>query len=435
MFEEEERGSDEQQGGQVQNAESIVCWKGEKPESVTLSCPPPPDGPEAWLQTFGAFLTAFIVHGSLYSFSLFIETLENDFGESRSRIALIFNLQLSLVFGLGIVSGPLADIYGVRPVFTIGVVFFVAGNFVAAFSQSFALTVVSQGGLVGVGAGLAYWSSLSIVTQWHEKRKALAASFAALGSGIGNFILPFVIGPFLDEDGDGEGRKKALIIIGSIGGLFLGFSSLFLRRRLAVVGRGSLRSELHEFKHRPLQALFVGVFFFQTTFNSPVGALAAFVSDEGLSEKVSALAVSMLGVGSTFGRIVWPFLSSRLEVIECYKIAAFVIFGTIVFWNFAKTKVAVLAFAFLLGFSSGGLIAITPLMIPRLFGEGKSGIFFGYISVALLIGSFVGPSITGALYDANGNYDKAIIVASVFAACMVSSFCAIRTKDVRTRVK
>src|SRR5690242_20512001 len=73
-----------------------------------------------WLVVAAAFAITFVGFGGAYSFGTFITALERDFGASRGSISLVFALAGFLYFALGIVSGPLADRWGARPLAVIG---------------------------------------------------------------------------------------------------------------------------------------------------------------------------------------------------------------------------------------------------------------------------------------------------------------------------
>jgi len=62
-----------------------------------------------WLVVVGAFAITFVGFGSAYTFSAFVVSLQQDFGASRGSVSLVFSLAGFLYFGLGILSGPLAD--------------------------------------------------------------------------------------------------------------------------------------------------------------------------------------------------------------------------------------------------------------------------------------------------------------------------------------
>src|SRR5579864_6342433 len=67
-----------------------------------------------WFVVTGAFAVTFLGFGSAYTFSAFVESLQRDFGASRGSVSLVFSLAGFLYFGLGILSGPLADRFGPR---------------------------------------------------------------------------------------------------------------------------------------------------------------------------------------------------------------------------------------------------------------------------------------------------------------------------------
>jgi hypothetical protein len=65
-----------------------------------------------WFVVAAAFAITFIGLGCAYTFSSFAGSLQQDFGASRGSVSLVFSLAGFLYFGLGIVSGPLADRWG-----------------------------------------------------------------------------------------------------------------------------------------------------------------------------------------------------------------------------------------------------------------------------------------------------------------------------------
>jgi MFS family permease len=67
-----------------------------------------------WLVVAAAFAVTFVGFGSAYTFSAFLASLEQDFAASRGSVSLVFSLAGFLYFGLGSVSGPLADRFGSR---------------------------------------------------------------------------------------------------------------------------------------------------------------------------------------------------------------------------------------------------------------------------------------------------------------------------------
>src|SRR5471030_3237623 len=73
-----------------------------------------------WFVVAGAFAVTFVGFGSAYTFSAFVGSLQRDFAASRGSVSLVFSLAGFLYFGMGIVSGPLADRWGSRRLCTLG---------------------------------------------------------------------------------------------------------------------------------------------------------------------------------------------------------------------------------------------------------------------------------------------------------------------------
>src|SRR5579872_4293282 len=67
-----------------------------------------------WFVVAAAFAITFVGFGSAYTFSAFVEPLQREFDASRGSVSLVFSLAGFLYFGLGLVSGPLADRFGSR---------------------------------------------------------------------------------------------------------------------------------------------------------------------------------------------------------------------------------------------------------------------------------------------------------------------------------
>src|SRR5580692_6850589 len=67
-----------------------------------------------WFVVAAAFAVTLVGFGSAYTFSAFVEPLQRDFAASRGSVSLVFSLAGFLYFGLGMVSGPLADRWGSR---------------------------------------------------------------------------------------------------------------------------------------------------------------------------------------------------------------------------------------------------------------------------------------------------------------------------------
>src|SRR6202051_2596387 len=98
-----------------------------------------------WFVVAAAFAVTFLGFGSAYTFSAFVEPLQRDFGASRGSVSLVFSLAGFLYFGLGIVSGPLADRFGSRRLAVAGMMLTGLGLAAASAAQSLLQVYVAYG--------------------------------------------------------------------------------------------------------------------------------------------------------------------------------------------------------------------------------------------------------------------------------------------------
>src|SRR5882757_4153838 len=91
-----------------------------------------------WTVVAAAFAVTFVGFGSAYTFSTFVESLQRDFGASRGSVSLVFSLAGFLYFALGIVSGPLADRWGSRPLAVVGMLLLGTGLAIVSRARTLA---------------------------------------------------------------------------------------------------------------------------------------------------------------------------------------------------------------------------------------------------------------------------------------------------------
>src|SRR5947199_3558895 len=143
-----------------------------------------------WFVVAGAFAITFVGFGCAYTFSSFLESLQRDFGASRGSVSLVFSLAGFLYFGLGIVSGPLADRYGSRRLALAGMLLIGVGLAAASAARSLIEVYVAYGLGVGLGMGLAYVPAVGAVQRWFVRRRGLASGLAVSGIGVGTLVMP-----------------------------------------------------------------------------------------------------------------------------------------------------------------------------------------------------------------------------------------------------
>ena len=105
--------------------------------------------------------------------------------ESESNIAWIGSLQGGLLLIVCFFAGPVYDAGYFKTLICTGAILNVVGMMMTSICKNYWQTVLAQGVAVGVGSGLLYLPGASVISQYFEKKRALAFGIAAVGSNVG----------------------------------------------------------------------------------------------------------------------------------------------------------------------------------------------------------------------------------------------------------
>src|SRR6476661_5887395 len=170
-----------------------------------------------WFVVAAAFAVCFAGFGSAYSFSAFVESLQKEFAASRGSVSLVFSLAGFLYFGLGVVSGPLADRWGSRLLTAVGMV-------CASLARNLMEVYVAYGLGIGLGVGCAYVPAIGAVQRWFVKRRGFASGLAVSGIGLGTLAMPPLASTLIAS----VGWRGAYLVLGAIALVLGGGLSLLI---------------------------------------------------------------------------------------------------------------------------------------------------------------------------------------------------------------
>mmetsp|Transcript_1324 Transcript_1324/g.2106 ORF Transcript_1324/g.2106 Transcript_1324/m.2106 type:complete len:497 (-) Transcript_1324:272-1762(-) len=368
----------------------------------------PEEGLLAWLNVLGSFTVQFITLGGLYTFSLFVTTYVDEFQVESADVSLVYVLQAAIFFGGGIVPGSLADKYGIRPVVLTGALLSIAALVLGSFSTELWHITATQGLMLGMGSAFLYWPVASVVPQWFSKRRAFAQSLAALGGGAGNFVLGLGLQQIIDTYGF-RAALRGLALVYLLAVLPCAF---VMRRRLPVLPAASSIEDWQVLRSPSFRILLLSQLF-ANGYQIPFFALSPYVEELGFDKDFAALAVSMTGIGSSAGRLMLGCSADYLGRLRNYKTS---LFGTALvccLWGSCTTRTAILGFAFSFGFFSGGFNALISIVVSEFHGTERLGSLLGYISLAAIPFSILGPYLGGMFFDLTGSYRATAVFTAV----------------------
>ena len=375
-----------------------------------------------WFVVCGAFTTLFLGFGIAYSFASFFDGFEADFEASRGDVSLIFSIAGFLYFSLGAVSGPLGDRFGARPVVAFGMVLIALGLFMASFAQSIWQVYLTYGVAVGFGIGFSYVPSVGVLQRWFVRRRGYATGLAVAGIGVGTLAVP----PFCRVLVESLGwRETFQVLSGSV--LLFGLMAAWLLSPNPIV-RGlypdgdaaskeevfsssgtSLRDALASY---PFWLLFASSTMISFGLFVPFVHLVKFSVDHGHQQGWAIFLISLIGVGSMFGRLTLGVLADRFGRHRSVVTMYFGMASVQAWWYLSTSFWALGIFAVFFGLFYGGYVALAPALAADYFGAKNVSGIIGLQYSGTAIGNLVGPVVAGFIFDITQSYDVPIALSA-----------------------
>jgi len=388
-----------------------------------------------WFVVAAAFAVTFVGFGCAYTFSAFVESLQREFGASRGSVSLVFSLAAFLYFGLGIVSGPLADRWGARRLAVLGMLLVGIGLVLAAAARTIAEVYVAYGLGVGIGVGFSYVPVIGAVQRWFVRRRGFASGLAVSGIGVGTLVMP----PFASYLIEHFGWRETYVALGAFAAVLGVGMAMFIANDPAARGLAPdgdppeakaqatasagvlLRDAI---RTRAFIALYVACLICSFGVFVPFVHLVPYAVDHQVAQTSAVLLLGVIGVGSTVGRFFLGGLADRMGR-RSFVLAMYVgMAASLAIWGAASGFWWLAAFALAFGLFYGGWVAILPALVMDYFGGRNVSGIIGVLYTSVALGALVGPSAAGFAFDINHSYLLPILAsvgANVAAAVIAAT--------------
>jgi MFS family permease len=145
---------------------------------------------------------------------------------------------------------------------------------------------------------------------------------------------------------------------------------------------------------------------------------------------VAAVAVSMIALANTGGRLFWGWVSDVIgrynSLTIMYIISAVSVFALTAGPSYSLFLVE----AMLVALCFGGIMGIFPALTADMFGAKNNGVNYGIMFTGFAIAAYLGPMTAAKVKVASGGYVTAFIVAAVISIAGI-----LLTQVVRSRSK
>jgi MFS family permease len=378
------------------------------------------------------WLTLGVAFGLMFSFSVFLVPLLEEFRWSRGLAAGAFSLSAVVQGILSPVVGTLVDRFGPRRLILTGAVVLgiscVLGSRITAVWHLYLVTGV----LTAVGLSAVGWvPSGALVAQWFAHRQASMMGLAFSGMGVG----VLTVGPLAQWLISAYGWRDAYSILG-LGALALLVPLVWIgvreAPRPAPAPRVRAGAPADDSGVRVRAALATPAFWalFCAYTCTPLAVFTvvthqvAFAVDQGFPRLFVAGIFGLTGFMSIVGRIVFGFAADRIGRAWSATISfACTAVGTLALLSIevAPHAVGLYVYALLFGLGFGARGPIITAIAAALFPGRRFGAIYGWLSVGNGLGGAIGPWFAGALFDLTGSYRVPFLIATLF--CVAGSVC------------
>ncbi|MFP5322425.1 MAG: MFS transporter, partial [Acidimicrobiia bacterium] len=316
------------------------------------------DSGRAWRVAAGAGIASGTGFGTAYTFGPFSDAMADDFGSGRGPTAVVFGITLLLFFGLGVVSGPLADRVGARRLVVFGGGLVAAGLALTSQVGSVYAGYLTIGVGVGVGGGMIASPMYSTAGGWFSRRRALAMGLVASGNGLGTLLLV----PFAESLIDDHGWRSAYLRLALVDLVLFAVAAALIARPPGLDAPPPAIEHMKAvMRIDAFKVMFATGLLFSVSLFIAFAFIVDFATEEGISSDRAALLVGIIGATSIIGRLGITSLSGRLPSVRLLQGCLAAQPVAFLLWLLSDGAYPVLvAFAVTMGIAYGGFVALGP---------------------------------------------------------------------------
>lgn len=361
--------------------------------------------------------------GTVYIWGVFQQPVMDLFKWDKTTASLTFSIVLGFFVVGSIVGGRIQDKTNPRVVILSGGLILGAGTFLAAFTPAanpFFL-YLTYGMLGGFGMGMTYTTIIACCQKWFCERMGLATGIVVGSLGFGGVIFTPLAKLFLST----SGVPNTFIYFAIIFTIVCVVGSFFFKDPpMGYVPKGCPPSAIKKdtVDYSAGQMLKTSSFY-AITLSLLLAVPAYFIISpligiigqaRGLSaDTASVLAVMLLALFNSAGRIIAPWISDRIgRKLTIYILMAGTIASILLF--IIAQGYLVLILVSVVAFCYGGYLGIYPALTNGYFGMKNAGVNYGIVLVGFGIAAILTPFMVKWVNIGN-NYTMSFIIAAALA--------------------
>lgn len=359
--------------------------------------------------------------GVSYSWSVFQKPIMEEFDWSLEKVSFTYTLLILVSTITPLFIGKYQIKLGVKTYLRIGMAFYVAGLFLAMFTNSLAALYISFGVLTATGIAMLYPCLMAYGGRLFPENTGMAASLIAFSFGGGSIIWAPLAANII-------GKQGVLPMFGLFAALFLIVMAPtgFLIKETPDVreprrDEGRRESASKDYTWREMTR--TGRYYIIVVVIALGGAAGLMVIGhasgilqelQGFTPEEAAFTLGVISIFNAFGRIVIGTLSDKVGRYPLIMAMFVAICASMLILTKAGGPVFVIA----LGVTSlcyGGFAALlSPLCVDN-FGLKNLSVNYGFFFIAFGLAGLIGPQVASQSIKLGGGYNSAFKIVAILA--------------------
>lgn len=362
-------------------------------------------------------IPALLIHlsiGSVYAWSLFVESIANYINATQSSVQFAFSLAIfflgmSAAFGGSIVE---KDIHKSS---LISCICFCSGLLLTAFAiyiKSLLLIYIGYGCLMGIGLGIGYITPIKTLMLWFKDQKGLATGIAVCAFGFASAIASPII--------------TALLTNGNLPSCFIKLSLIyflpmliahFLIKKPEWYEENTTKSNFNikELLHNPQFILIWFVFFLNISAGlSLISTASNILKLSAISPMLISICISIMGIFNGIGRLIFSAISDRLKNrSSIYILISLISFIVTIKAFVIPQTISIPIILIIISACYGAGFSCLPSLLSDIFGMDNISKIHGITLTAWAVAGLVGNQISSIVFGIYQSYIPLFVVLTI----------------------
>ena len=393
-----------------------------------------------WIVVLTLIITSSTSSPAFAAVGVWVDSLEEHFGWSRTQLALAFSLGQLEASVAGPIVGILVDKIGAKKLIFAGIALVGIGFILLSQTNSLIMFYISYGVVMLGASGGGWLPMMTVINNWFDKKRTLAMGLGGIGFSVGSFLLVPLLAWLVQPEGVGW-RITSL----SMGVFFLLIAypiSRFVRNSPEELGeipdgrsftergkegldRNSIIRVNNDFPM--MKIIKMPVFWILAICNGMstmlIGTMTVHLilalKDQGISVQTGAWIWGSTMLFSGAAQVFGGYLGDKVPKNVSLCVLGIIQAIGVIYATFITSVYMASIFVVVFGVGFGARIPLGTAIRGEYFGRKSFGKVLGVSMLPMMLLMTVGPYVAGLMFDHYGSYDRAFYILA-FAALVGS---------------